>query len=228
MSSARDHIMGQIGRSLGRAPLADEAKAAIEQRVSAHRRNLVPQRAQKPHAEQVDLFINWAETHMATVQRVAETAEIPAAIADYLAQHNLPTEIRAAPHPDIDAIPWDRRPLLNVQRGKADIAVQVSLTPAFAGIAETGTLVLHSGAETPTTLNLVPDNHIVVLRASQIVGAYEDMWDRMRDKFGERVMPRTVNFITGPSRTGDIEQKMILGAHGPRRLHIVIVDDGAA
>jgi len=228
MSTARDHILGQIGRSLGRPALADDVRTAAEQRVAAHRRNLVPQRAQKPHAEQINLFAHWAEAHMATAQRVPANAAIPAAVADYLAQHNLPTEIRAAPHPDLDALPWHERPLLTVKRGVAEITDQVSLTPAFAGVAETGTLVLHSGAETPTTLNLVPDNHIVVLRASQIVGSYEDMWDRLREKFGERVMPRTVNFITGPSRTGDIEQKMILGAHGPRRLHILIVDDGAA
>ena len=83
-----------------------------------------------------------------------------------------------------------------------------------------GAVALSAAKGAPSVRNRVP--------ASQIVGAYEDMWDRLREKFGERVMPRTVNFITGPSRTGDIEQKMILGAHGPRRLHIVIVDDGAA
>ena len=82
--------------------------------------------------------------------------------------------------------------------------------------------MLISGAETPTTLNFLPDTHIVVVRGEQVVAAYEDGWDRLRDR---GAIPRTVNFITGPSRTGDIEQRIELGAHGPRRLHIILVDD---
>jgi len=83
-------------------------------------------------------------------------------------------------------------------------------------------LMLISGPQTPTTLNFLPDTHIVVVRSEQVVATYEDGWDRLRICDG---LPRTVNFITGPSRTGDIEQRIELGAHGPRRLHIVLVDD---
>ena len=85
--------------------------------------------------------------------------------------------------------------------------------------------MLTSGPDTPTTLNLMPDTHIVVMRADQIVGPYEDAWDRLRARQGDKALPRTVNFITGPSRTGDIEQRIELGAHGPRRLHIVLVEE---
>ena len=98
------------------------------------------------------------------------------------------------------------------------------MTPAFAGVAETGTLMLTSGAHSPTTLNLLPETHIVVLKKSQITGSYEDGWARLRESQEKDAMPRTVNFITGPSRTGDIEQKILMGAHGPRRLHIVLID----
>jgi L-lactate dehydrogenase complex protein LldG len=82
--------------------------------------------------------------------------------------------------------------------------------------------MLISGAETPTTLNFLPDTHIVVVGADQVVATYEDGWDRLRTHGG---MPRAINFITGPSRTGDIEQRIELGAHGPRRLHIILIDD---
>jgi L-lactate dehydrogenase complex protein LldG len=101
----------------------------------------------------------------------------------------------------------------------------VSVTGAFAAIAETGTLMLLSGPSGPTTLNFLPDNHIVVLRASQLVGAYEEAWGRLRELYGPGKLPRTVNLITGPSRTADIEQTIQLGAHGPRRLHILVVED---
>ena len=83
--------------------------------------------------------------------------------------------------------------------------------------------MLLSGPDHPTTLNFLPDTHIVVLRASQVVGPYEDAWARLRA--AATAMPRTVNFVTGPSRTADIEQTIQLGAHGPRRLHIVLIDD---
>ena len=100
----------------------------------------------------------------------------------------------------------------------------MSLTHAFAGIAETGTLMLRSGADAPTTLNFLPDTNIVLIEAGRIVGAYEEAWAMLRAAGG--AMPRTVNFITGPSRSADIEQTLQLGAHGPRRLHILLLDAG--
>ena len=95
---------------------------------------------------------------------------------------------------------------------------------AEAGVAETGTLVFMSGAHNPTTLNFLPDNHIVIIRAGDIEADYEAVWTQLRARFGKGVMPRTVNFVTGPSRSADIEQKLLLGAHGPRSLHIILVE----
>jgi L-lactate dehydrogenase complex protein LldG len=88
--------------------------------------------------------------------------------------------------------------------------------------------MLISGAQTPTTLNFLPETHIVVVRCDQVVATYEDGWDRLRAAAKTELLPRVVNFITGPSRTADIEQHIELGAHGPRRLHIVLVEDGEA
>src|SRR5262249_57962401 len=149
-------------------------------------------------------------------------AAVPAEVARYLAAENLPADLVLAPDLSLDAFPWDARPLLRIRRGRAEAGDAVSLTPCFAAIAETGTLMLISGAQTPTTLNFLPDTHIVVVRGDQVVAAYEDGWEQLRDR---GTMPRTINFITGPSRTGDIEQRIELGAHGPRRLHIILIDD---
>jgi L-lactate dehydrogenase complex protein LldG len=114
--------------------------------------------------------------------------------------------------------------MIQIETGAAENEDHSSLTGAFAGVAETGTLVMLSGAGHPTTLNFLPDTHIAVVRADCIVGTYEDVWARLRAEFGHGAMPRTVNWITGPSRTADIEQTLLLGAHGPQRLHILIVD----
>ena len=223
MSEAREQILAGIRRSLNRGRLDPAHETALRERVAAHRRNLVPARAAAlDDPGRIDLFIAMAEEVQATVTRVGSSAAVPEEVARYLAAENLPAEVVLAPDSTLTDLPWDVRPLLRTRRGRAKAGDAVSLTPCFAAIAETGTLMLISGAETPTTLNFLPDTHIVVLRADQVVAAYEDGWDRLRTH-GET--PRTINFITGPSRTGDIEQRIELGAHGPRRLHIILIDD---
>ena len=221
--STRDDILAGIRRSLGRGALPAEIAASLAARVAAHRRNLIPARAAAlDPAAQVDLFVAMAEEVQTTVARVASAAEVPSEVARYLAAENLPAEFVMAPDSALDAIPWDTRPLLQVRRGRAEAEDAVSLTPCLAAVAETGTLMLVSGGDTPTTLNFLPDTHIVVMHAGQVVASYEDGWDLVRAR---GAWPRTVNLITGPSRTGDIEQRIQLGAHGPRRLHVVLVED---
>jgi hypothetical protein len=95
-------------------------------------------------------------------------------------------------------------------------------------MAETGTLILESGTDNPTTINFLPEVHMVVVRAGDIVGDYETAWTALRQRHGKGEMPRTVNMVTGPSRSADIEQTLLLGAHGPRRLHVMIVGSDCA
>ena len=219
--SQRDQVLGAVKRALRRENGA--ASPEVERRLEDHPRQLIPQRGQLPGEERVALFAEMARELAATVVSVPEAAAVPDAVADYLKAENLPAEIRMAPDPEVRGLPWDSQPLLAITEGPARESDPVSLTGGFAGVAETGTLMLHSGPEQPTTLNFLPETHIVVLPAARVVGAYEEAWDLLRDRFGAGTMPRTVNFITGPSRTADIEQTIQLGAHGPRRLHIILV-----
>jgi L-lactate dehydrogenase complex protein LldG len=85
-------------------------------------------------------------------------------------------------------------------------------------------LFLTSGEENPTTLNFLPDTHIMVISKQDILGSYEDAWNALRKVYGARTLPRAVNLVSGPSRTADIEQIIVMGAHGPRRLHVIIVE----
>lgn len=219
--SSRERILGAVKSALESAPGRDPA--AVEARLAAHAPGLIPARGQGDSAARLALFIAMAEEVSTTVSRVGNLAEVPAAIAGYLADHNLEAAAKLAPDPELDAIPWHRAPLLELTRGKGEDSDKVSITRAFAGIAETGTVMACSGPDHPTTLNILPETHVVILRVEQIVGAYEEAWDRLRNS--GRGTPRTVMLITGPSRSGDIEQTILLGAHGPKRLHLVIVDD---
>ncbi|HEX3524122.1 MAG TPA: lactate utilization protein [Stellaceae bacterium] len=226
MSEARERILAAIRSSLRRGRLGPDAEAELRARIAAHRRNLVPARATAiDEQERVELFIAMAEEVQATVTRVSSPAAVPEAIARYLAAENLPAELVMAPDASIDDIPWDTWPLLQIRGGRAEAEDRVSVTPCHAAIAETGTLMLISGAQTPTTLNFLPESHIVVVRRDQVVATYEDGWDRLRTVETTGALPRAINFVTGPSRTADIEQHIELGAHGPRRLHIVLIED---
>ena len=229
----KEAILGAIRRGLRRGPLPPDQQAMLLGRLAQHPRHPIPARSRVGRAEQVALLVSNVEKEFGTVERVSDPESVPGAVAAFLAAQNLPSELVMAPHPELRAMPWDERPLLRVRAGRAEASDQVSLQHAFAGIAETGTLMLPSAPERPTTLNLLADTAIVVLRASRVVGPYEDAWDLLR---GERkdsapgsdasgFMPRNVMLVTGPSRSADIEQTLELGAHGPRQLHLVLIED---
>ena len=210
MSEAREAILGGVRKALAGQQLGVRNEASVDARLGDRPRGIIPDRVAKPHSALVDLFVTMAQQVSATVMRLDHLNDVPEAAAQFLADHNLPAALRLAPDASLEDIDWAARPMLEVSRGPATPDDVTSLTA--------------SGAGSPTTLNFLPDNHIVVLREGQVVGAYEDAWDRLRAAGGP---PRTVNLVTGPSRTGDIEQIIQLGAHGPRRLHILLIADGA-
>lgn len=227
MSDARREILAKIRTTRSSPNAVKNELGTIRQRLQDHPVNLIPARGKKPKSHRVAQFIDEAERVNATTCRISRFDDIPAEIARYLAEHNLPTRLKQAP--SLATLDW-KNTLIDVSQGVASETDEVSLTWAVAGVAETGTLVTYSGTENPTTLNFLPPVHVIVLRTEDVVGAYEDAWSLMREKLKNKdhpnnFIPRTVNFITGPSRTGDIQQTLLLGIHGPQRLHIVIIDE---
>jgi L-lactate dehydrogenase complex protein LldG len=97
----------------------------------------------------------------------------------------------------------------------------VGITGCFCAVAETGTLMLCGSPESPATVSLLPETHIAIVSASRIVPGMEEGWALARTELGQ--LPRAINFISGPSRTGDIEQTIVLGAHGPYRVHLILL-----
>ena len=221
--SGREAVLGKVRRALGATGSDEERRAAVVARLDAPRANLVPARGRLDAAARVELFCEMAERVSATVHRLASAEEVPAAVAEHLRQHNLPQSVRTGADPAVAALPWSAQPGLDRLVGPSDGNDAVAFSRAFAGVAETGTLILVSGEDNPTTLNFLPDTHMVMIAAEDIAGDYESVWTRVRERFGAGTMPRTLNMITGPSRSADIEQTLILGAHGPRALHIFVV-----
>lgn len=221
--SARDAILSRIRASLKSDP-ADAARAeAVAQRMKKAPKGIIPVRGQLPHTEKIDLFCRMAEKLSATVERVKSYDAVPKSVAAYLRGHNLPAALRMGDDKRLAAMPWDKQRALQIKHGPSDGDDEVGLSHATTAVAETGTLVMTSGKQNPTTINFLPEHHVVVVDAADIEGDLETALSRIRRSFGKGQMPRTVNLISGPSRSGDIEQKIILGAHGPRALHLIVV-----
>jgi L-lactate dehydrogenase complex protein LldG len=222
--SARDDIFANIRRSLGVKGSESIRQQMVADRLERAPKGVVPARGQVSGEERIALFKLQAESALATVTEVASPSEVPQSIALFLRNHNLPATLRMGDDPRLEKMPWAET-TLEMSKGRSEGGDLNAVSHAFGAVAESGTLVMVSGHENPSTLNFLPDNHIVVVSAKDIAGDYESVWNRVRFAFGKSAMPRTVNWITGPSRSGDIEQTMLLGAHGPRRLHIVMVRD---
>lgn len=230
MKNARTDILTKIKSTRSAPDAVTNELGSMRARLQDHPVNLIPERGKRDSAAQVGQFIEEAERVHATVKQITSETDIPTEIARYLAEHNLASRIKQAP--SLSHIDWSHT-LLDVSEGVGHEDDEVCVTKAFGGVAETGTLVTYSGPENPTTLNFLPPVHIAVLNVSDIEGSYEDVWAKLRTKLKDKdqsinFIPRTVNFITGPSRTGDIQQTLLLGIHGPQRLHIVLVDEDAS
>jgi L-lactate dehydrogenase complex protein LldG len=222
--TARADILSNIRRSLGVTGHEAPRLSAVADRLAQAPRGLMVARGNGPREQQIAVFREQALATLATLAEVDSAAEVPAAVADYLRSNNLPARIRMGEDPRLAAMPWAET-ALEIGKGRSDGKDLAGVNHAFGAVAETGTMVMVSGADNPTTLNFLPDYAIVVLRQSDVAGDYETVWSRLRETYGKGVMPRTVNWITGPSRSADIEQTLLLGAHGPRSLHIVMIRD---
>lgn len=198
--TARENILNRVRRAGGEAAPPAPLRPAL-----AH------------PADPAGQFTAQAEGVQATVSRLGHIDDLPAALADQLRQRNLPAAIRTGEDPlfrrDWGAVEHTIGPGRPVE--------PATLTRAVLGVAETGSLVFTSGPDNPVTLNFLGETHFAVVAADSIVGGYEDVWAALPE--GE--IPRTVNFVTGPSRSGDIGQTLQLGAHGPVALHVFVVDD---
>jgi L-lactate dehydrogenase complex protein LldG len=213
--SARENILARIRARQGKpAVAADAEREAVRGYIAAHAQSPRPRRDWEPVARFRECALGLAST----VDEVAALADAPAAVTRYLKANSLP--LAAVCWPEFMALDWRSAGIEIAVRAARDSDL-VGITGAFCAIAETGTLMTVSGPRTPATVSLLPETHVAVVSASRIVRGMEEAWRLLRDELREP--PRAVNFISGPSRTADIEQTVTLGAHGPYRVHIVLV-----
>ncbi|HEY4541132.1 MAG TPA: lactate utilization protein C [Noviherbaspirillum sp.] len=216
-SAARQAIFERIRKAQGRAAEPTQAeREAVHDYLASQARGPQPELG----ADLLERFSQQAVRMADTVDRVQTRDQVPSAVARYLSGHALPQQATA----------WST--LYGMDWAGAGLQVEfrpprnedlVGITGGFCAIAETGTLMLLSGPRTWPSASLLPETHIAIVDRSRIVAAMEDAFALARAECGG--LPRAVNFISGPSRTGDIEQTIVLGAHGPYRVHVIIVMD---
>ncbi len=213
--SARADILARIRTRQGKAVTVRAAEQeTVAQYIAAHPAGPRP----TVDADIIARFRDRALSLMTTIDEVHAAADIPAAVARYLREQQL--QPVAVCWPELAALDWAAQGL-RVESRAARGDDLVGITGAFCAIAETGTLMMCSGADTPPAASLLPETHVAVVSRSRIVTGMEDAWALLRAERG--AMPRAVNFISGPSRTADIEQTVTLGAHGPYRVHVLLM-----
>ncbi|XHB98231.1 lactate utilization protein [Nitratireductor sp. ac15] len=222
--SGREAILGKLRAAASVSTDDGARREAVEKRLAKTPCGLIPARGQVEGEERIALFCRMAEAVTATVERVKTADDVPKSVTHYLRSKNLAPSVRMGDDRRLKRMDWASQKSLEVKRGRAEPEDEVGVSHAFAAVAETGTVALPSGKDNPTTVNFVPDHHIIVIDAKDIAGDLETVISRLRRKYGRGDMPRLLNLITGPSRSGDIEQTMLLGAHGPRALHLIVVD----
>ena len=220
--AAREAVLGRVKKALGATGDRAAAKTEAQRYISAHAHGPRPAMP----ADLLTRFMQRAVDMESTVERVPDHAAIPYAVARYINALDLPPELapqmshKGVCWPEFAGLDWkgaslviEARPTLGDDR--------LGITGTFCAIAETGTLVVLTGADSPTATTLLPDTHIAVVRADRIVSGMEEAFALVRFEKGQP--PRAINMISGPSRTGDVEQTIVLGAHGPFRVHILVV-----
>jgi L-lactate dehydrogenase complex protein LldG len=216
-SSARNRILANVRLALGRSGSLPVAEAeAMDAYLRLHSRGPRP----KSDWDPVERFRVRTLALESTLEPVESMSAVPGAVARYLSTNKLP--LQAVVWPQLADLDW-REAGVEVHARKAEGSDLVGVTGVYCAIAETGTMLLLSGAETPASTSLLPETHIAVVPVARIVKAMEDAWALLRAEQGE--LPRAVNFVSGPSRTADIEQTLVLGAHGPYRVHVVVVSE---
>ncbi|MDE1979123.1 MAG: lactate utilization protein C [Betaproteobacteria bacterium] len=213
--TARAAILAQIRARQGRpAALHDLEAADAEVDIGRHVRGPQP-----TIADRIAGFTTQALALQTSVARVTSAQDVPPAVAAYLREQAL--GVQGVAWETLADLPWVDAGVTLEFRPPRD-EDKLGITGCFCAVAETGSLVLASSPATPSSTHLLPQTHIAIVPASRIVATLEDAYALLRAELGE--LPRALSTVSGPSRTGDIEQTIVLGAHGPYRVHVVIVD----
>lgn len=214
--SARENILARIREKSGRNGVTSAPElAAVRAHIAEHACGPLPSISRH---DPVTHFIAECARLKSTTARLDDITALPAEVARYIAANTL--AMRCVGWHEFAALNWQSAGIQFDDR-PANGDDLIGLTGSFCGIGETGTLLLLGAPATPKATALLPETHICVVKKSRILATMEDSFALMRAEIGEP--PRATFFVSGPSRTADIEQTLVIGAHGPYRVHVILI-----
>lgn len=214
--SARDNILNRIRSQSGRVGVTTEQELQdVRVHIAMKARGPMPSIASENPLQR---FVSECERLKTTVDTVAALKDVPQAMAAYLSQNSL--KMSVVGWPSLFDLNWHEVGIQFDNR-LANASDMVGVTDSFCAIGETGTLLLLSSPTTPKLHALLPETHICIASKQRIVATMEDAFQLLREEKG--ALPRATFLVSGPSRTADIEQTIVIGAHGPYRVHVILV-----
>ena len=216
---ARENILARIRKAQGRSGAGPTEAEMAQVREAIARHEVGPQPAFAHAPDRLAQFRKECERLGTTHATVASEGDVPAEVARYLAAGKLAPAL--AGWSEFAALEW-KGAGIEFRNRPANADDATGLTGSFCAIAETGTVLLLSSPATPKVTALLPETHLCIVRATRLVDTMEDSFALLRREVGEP--PRAVFFVSGPSRTADIEQTIVIGAHGPYRVHVILVE----
>lgn len=213
--SARENILARIRSANKVGEVSDVIGGSVTDRLASHPGSPMPDLSW----DTIQKFKQRCIDAASTLDEVDQLNDVPKAVNQYLTENGLPMSLVC--WPEFENLTWSDGNV-QVESRSAIGDDKVGLTGSYCAVAETGTLVLLSGPDHHATTSLLPETHIAVVRRDRIVKTMEEAWQLIRSEVGS--LPRQVAFISGPSRTADIEMTLVYGAHGPFRVHVIIVD----
>jgi L-lactate dehydrogenase complex protein LldG len=215
-SSARGEIMDRI-RQAGRSAAPEQIARELESFGSAAAAHL-------PAADPCTAFLANVLLNNGSVDCADNRNDAVQLIGRYLYRRFRTHKLVAGNDPRLAAMPWREAGVLP-RFGAAENSDSIALSYARLAVAETGAIVTYTGRSNSARNTLLPEDHLVLVNREDLVVSLEAAWQRIREDIRASGRPRGIQFIAGPSSTADVEGKLVMGAHGPRHWHVILVGE---
>jgi L-lactate dehydrogenase complex protein LldG len=215
-NSARTEILARVRHASRGAAAADIARELDK---------LGPAPASAVSGKTVgELFTAQVRENAGSIECVSGKSDAARAVARYLYERYRTRKLVAGNDPRLAAMPWRDGGVLP-RFGAAIEGDLAGVSYAQLAVAETGSIVTLTGKSNPASNSLLVEDHLVLVDLEDLVATMDQAWQRINSLLKTSGRPRGINFVSGPSGTADIDMQLVMGAHGPRSWHVILIGE---